>query len=387
MPGRNPYPGANAPRFLTHFGKIPQTLYASTWTEHFKALFCPLHTLRHHPSCIAPQAKQPSEERKERRKRLTSTRLNDKAICMKLLQAQGLALALCLCNCAPQQATQTCPKAPTPKGEIIAQVGNVQIGSYRIQTRLDRQQAMPDGDPKNLAQTIIDDEVRFELLAAAACERGLHRDPDMIHAMRKAMVHRLLGSDFNAPSHQAVSDERVTRYYRAHQNTYSQAEKRKLLWWTIPGQNAAERSLAEVKAATLLAQSQESDLSLWDTKAAYVWLGQHFQARAEEITTLPFVSQSEAQAHLGDAGAAAVFAPSKTGWLKKLISTDKGIVVALVLAIRPKLLRPQSEVADEIRTRLSRDARKESFERYLDQLQKRFPVRIYDDAWKKVSQP
>ena len=78
--------------------------------------------------------------------------------------------------------------------------GTIPIASEEIQERLREQgkRAKRYRHRRGLRR-LVEDQVRFELLAQAALERGLDRDPDVVREARKVMVRKLLDRDLTHP--------------------------------------------------------------------------------------------------------------------------------------------------------------------------------------------
>ena len=141
---------------------------------------------------------------------------------------------------------------PAP-GLTIARVGDRPISVEEIVDRIRQQGRVATKrytDSKRMRQ-FIEDQVRFELLAQAALERGLDRDPDVVDAARKVMVRKLLQRDLAVDTLPTVADTAVQRYYQKHSHEYMQPEKRRIaeirLAPTVEGQALAQSLIVRLQ--------------------------------------------------------------------------------------------------------------------------------------------
>ncbi|MEO1174679.1 MAG: hypothetical protein AAFX94_21905, partial [Myxococcota bacterium] len=99
---------------------------------------------------------------------------------------------------APVQP-ERCLELPPAAGVEVARVGRTALTTDRLRERIEQEGATAMRryrDPAVLRE-FVEDQIRFELLAFAAMERDLHRDPDVVEAARKVMVRKLLESDLS----------------------------------------------------------------------------------------------------------------------------------------------------------------------------------------------
>jgi hypothetical protein len=274
---------------------------------------------------------------------------------------------------------------PAAKGTPVAQVGEVTVTAEQLEARLQLDQAARNG-PQTLAalRDLRDDQVRFELLARAAVNRQLDRDPEVIDAARQVMVRKLLQQDLGpTAADQAAADAQARAYYTEHRSNWRLPEKRRF----------AQIELAHTAAGRSQAQG------LIERMRRHHDLPQTFAAMAQKLsrdTTTrahggeePFSTFDEVAKGFGSTFATAVFAhdiaEAPATLLLQPIETARGWHVVCVLSRREALVRSFDEVKDIIEARLAASGREARFAAYLNQLRKTCPVALYDTPLEQVA--
>ena len=281
----------------------------------------------------------------------------------------GLALA-----CEPPTSPKTtgCLELPHRQGVEVARIGDRALTVDEIAENVRDQGSSAVrrySDPKRMRE-FIEDQVRIELLVAAAFERGLDRDPEVIDAARKVMVRKLLLEDLGK-SGEDVAPGEILRYYDKHREDYLQPEKRRIAEILLPP-NEEGRALA----SSIIAQLQGSgdDAAYFRQTAMKHSLDASTRRRGGEV---PFAMHDELEQKNGPSYATSVFS-AETGLIAEPVQSTRGWHVVRVLAIRDALDRDLDEVRSEIRQKLQRGSRSKLFEEYLAGLKKRHPIAIYE---------
>ena len=101
----------------------------------------------------------------------------------------------------------------------LAVVGGKSITIEKFKAEMVRQRGEYDTDRK---EELLDSIVRSELLFAAARAAGYENDPDVIAAVKQAMVGKYLRDNLDPKLGQLKStDEEAEAYYRSHQDEFS----------------------------------------------------------------------------------------------------------------------------------------------------------------------
>ena len=223
----------------------------------------------------------------------------------------------------------------------------------------------------------VEDQVRLELLAQAALERGLDHDPEVIAAARKIMVRKLLERDLGEATFNeegvVVSEKEMQSYYDRNRDQYMQPEMRRIAHIQLSpdekGQSTAAALITELAAKT-------------DNRALFKTMAQRFSTASESKDRggeLLFKTKQELASELGVSFANDVFSLATNEMAAQPVQSTKGWHVVRVVAVREALARPIDEVRDEIRERLLENQRSLAFDKYLAELRARYPIAVYDD--------
>ncbi len=287
--------------------------------------------------------------------------------------------AFVLAACEPSETPHTrCLALPPSDAPVIARVGDATLTMADIERRLKEQgsAAQRYADAAGLRR-FVEDQMRLELLAQAAIERGLDRDPDVVEAARKVMVRKLLLRDLGPQAWgDQASDAAVRTYYEAHLDEYIQPERRRIsmiqLAPTPEGRAVAQSTIEKLQAGG----PQEPQR----TFARYVWqlsIDKDSKARNGELNG--FESRDELARDYGQHFADEAFRLGVGEVSSAPVQSTRGWHVLWVIAKRDPYARSIEEVADEIKSRLVTTGRSQLFEQYLRELRQRYPVALYDE--------
>jgi peptidyl-prolyl cis-trans isomerase C len=126
-----------------------------------------------------------------------------------------------------------------PRGGAVVATGRggLTITADELVARLEEQPAFVRAGYSSLEKKkeLLTSVVRFEALAEEARRQGLDRDPEVLRAMRKLMVQKLVEARQQAAG-TPVTEAEVSRYYAEHRAEFS------------PGPGEEPRPLEEVRA-------------------------------------------------------------------------------------------------------------------------------------------
>ena len=285
-----------------------------------------------------------------------------------------LSQLLWACPAPPLPPPPRCLEAPASTGSVLARVGQVGITDLRLERRVRAQgnSRRQYEDARGLRE-LLDDEMRFELLAQAALDRGLAQDPEVVDTARRLMARRLLQRDLGAALFDSrLGEEALRAYYERNRTNYLQPEKRRF----------AHIELEPTREGYALAQSLIDKLAGHGGDADFSSLVLRY---SQDVATrsrggdLAFHTREELIALYGVNYANAVFAREPGGLLPQPVQSTKGWHVVRVVARREALARDFADVRDQIRERLVQSERSEEFQHYLDEIRQTYPVAVYED--------
>lgn len=292
-----------------------------------------------------------------------------------------LALTGCQGPPSPAATTKRCLEMPPRQGPVVARVGDVTITVADVVDRLHAQGsgAARRYSTKKKLRDFVEDQIRLELLARAAIERGLASDPDVVQAARSVMVRKLLLHDLGpAVGGGDVPEKSIVDYYERHKDDYQQPEKRRIahvqLAPTNDGKALAQNIL--IKLST-----QKAPRNLFRLMAVKHSVDQASRSQGGEIM---YKSRIELTDTYGPSFADVVYrlAPGTLG--PEPVASTKGWHVVKVVSRREALTRSLDEVREEIREKLLKGQRSKLFDKYLAEIKQRYPVALHEERLEDV---
>ncbi len=295
--------------------------------------------------------------------------------------AQLFCLVAVACTPPPGQKSGNgrCLQPAVHDGPAVAKVGITPITRDQIVDAIRAQGSAAPRRYKDVAEvkSFVEDQVRLELLAQAALERGLDHDPEVIAAARKIMVRKLLERDLGEATFNeegvVVSESQMQAYYDRNRDQYMQPEMRRIAHIQLSPDDKGQAT-----AAGLIAELATKA----DNKAPFKTMAQKFSTATDSKDRggeLLFKTKQEMATEYGVSFANDVFALATNDISPQPVQSTKGWHVVRVVAVREALTRPLDEVRDEIREKLLKNQRSVAFDRYLSELRTRYPIAIYDD--------
>ncbi len=294
-------------------------------------------------------------------------------------RALCMTAALALAACEPSEPPHAkCFALPPTDAPVIARVGDATLTMADIERRLKEQgsAALRFTDAAGLRR-FVEDQVRLELLAQAAIERGLDRDPDVVEAARKVMVRKLLLRDLGPQAWgDQANDAAVRAYYEAHLDEYMQPERRRISMIQL-APTPEGRALAQSTIEKIQAGGKDEPQRAF---ARYVWqLSNDRDSRNRNGELNGYLSRDELARDYGQHFADEAFHIGVGEVSIAPVQSTKGWHVLWVIAKRDPYARSIDEAGDEIRSRLVTTGRSQLFEQYLRELRQRYPVALYDE--------
>lgn len=287
--------------------------------------------------------------------------------------------------CEPSEPPRgRCLALPAGDSPVVARIGDASLTLADLERRLKEQgSAAPRFSDTAGLRRFVEDQVRIELLAQAAIERGLDHDPDVIDAARKVMVRKLMLQDLGPQVWGDQANDQNTRaYYESHLDEYMQPERRRVamiqLAPTPEGRALAQNTIDKLAAlgAPEAGKQFARFVASYSNDAAS-------RARGGELAS--FVSRDELARDLGQHFADEAFRLGVGEVSTAPVQSTRGWHVLYTIAKRDPYARAFDEVADEIRGRLVTQGRSQLFEQYLRDLRQRYPVSLYDERLADLS--
>lgn len=211
---------------------------------------------------------------------------------------------------------------------------------------------------------LLDQLVRFELLANEADARGFDELPEVVRSRKQLVVRRFLKREFeDAFSLEDVSDEEVRAYYEAHLDEFDKPAQIRVSQIVVATEAEARRLLRQILAAPsdvrlfrALAEEHDTDPS---TRDRFGDIG--FFSRPEE--------RQEGEPDVPPEVANAAFTIEAIGGVHpEVVRSSRGWHVLKLTGRRAPLHRTLEEASRPIRHRLHRERRERAVEELLARL-------------------
>ncbi|AKU92930.1 peptidylprolyl isomerase [Vulgatibacter incomptus] len=310
---------------------------------------------------------------------------NAQTIAAMLLAAAGLLA------CGPQgQTGKADGTAKTQKktGEVLATIGDETLTVDEVKARMEEQSPFIRAryDSPERKREFVDNLVRFELLAQEAKRRGFADDPEVLSAMKKTMVQKLMRAEFDdngkAPP---VSEQELRAFYDENINDFVKPERVRLSHvFFAAAKGDASRMKVKADATKALAAVKAKDAT---DKSAFADLA---KTRSDDDASkraggdLSFKTREELDAAWGPELTAAAFDLKEIGQLGSVIETDKGYHVVKLTGRQNPLDRPFDTVKAQIEGRLSREKRTKAFDTFVEDLKSQAKVTVNDDLLAQI---
>lgn len=227
---------------------------------------------------------------------------------------------------------------------------------------------------------LLDEMVKFELLAREANRRGLDDDDEVVRTKKQVMIQQMMKTEFEDKVKLAdITDQEIDAYYKAHPEEFNK-----------PAQMRASAILVkdEAKAKKLLKQilEHQEDNALWRKLAEE---NNEDPATKERFGDLQFFSlpaqRIEGDPPVPNAVAEAAFKLEKIGQVApQLIKTELGFHIVKLTGKRKELARTLEHARRPIQHKLWREKREAAIESFVKTLREKSKVEEHPDLLAQV---
>ncbi len=305
---------------------------------------------------------------------------------MKRLFITGLFLIFAACNTG-KSTTDTCiPYSSKAVGEVLAKVGEYEISVKEFEERINGQSPFirnryqsPDKQKEFLQQ-----QIRMEVLAQEAFRMGLHKDPEIIESVKKMMVQKLMRDKFETDQKDInITQEEIQKYYDGHIEEYKKPAKYRVAhieFMKKEGKLSPDQ-LKKSKEVLAKLQKNKDDPKLFSNLAAEF---SEDQTSKFAGGALAFLDEQEIATKYGPEVAKTVVALQQIGDLSQMVESPEGLHIFKLIGNRAAVDHPVDKVEKQIRNRIFREKRTDTFELYVEDLKKKANIAVYEDKLKNV---
>ncbi len=270
---------------------------------------------------------------------------------------------------AGKPATAVAPKGKD-KAKVIAKIGNLSITVQDLENRINKQIPFIRKrytDKKNMEQ-FIENVVDSEVLAMEAKSKGFDKNPQVLKALRKVMIHRqrqkILEERVKLSS---ITTDEVKAYYDKHLVEFKRPERRRAAIIVVKTKPEAEKLLKDVQEAKgnlrkfqKLVKKNSID---GDTKKRGGLLP--FFDKTSKTVEKPIVD--------------ATYAMKKAGEISPIVPVKAGFAIIRLSGISPQVDKSMEQVTMLIKKRLLKDKQQKAFKAYIDELKAKAKITV-DEA-------
>ena len=297
------------------------------------------------------------------------------------LATAALAAALALAACAPADdvdpARAASPTAsPGSEGAPLATVGDHIITTGDVERRLGALSPYERARYSSIEQKreLVDNMIRFEVLAQEALRRGFGDHPDVVRAMKEVMIQKMMEDllagerdpgDIPEDELRAFYDERTEEFHRPEQVRASvivvddEARAEALAAEASGASPRAFRELVEAHSIDAITRARGGDL-------------RYFTRETDELPA-PLIDAAFS------AGSGEVKGPIASG--------DGSYFIIKRTGHRAEVERPFEDVMRQLRNRVYRQNRTDAQARFIDELREEAEIEVSEDELRKLEPP
>jgi peptidyl-prolyl cis-trans isomerase C len=255
---------------------------------------------------------------------------------------------------------------------VLATVGDREITLGQFAAELDRGALLRTRyrSPERRRE-LLDQMIRFELLAQEAARRGYDQLPEVQRARKQILIRRFLRERFDAEGEESIPQEDVEAYFEAHRSDYEAPAQRRASILVVRERRLAQRLLRELeddadgqRFRELVREHSVDEV----TAARFGDLG-FFSRRGERRPTEPEVADGIRDVAFEEL--------QEIGQVHdEVLRTDAGYAIVRLTGRREAMRRTLESVSQPIRNRLWRERREQAIEDLIERLRGESDVEI-----------
>jgi peptidyl-prolyl cis-trans isomerase C len=284
-----------------------------------------------------------------------------------------------------------CDQAPIGGGEpgvadrnVVARIDGQPITLADLQKRMAQQPPYVQAryaSPERRKE-LLDNLIRFEILAREARKRGYDRDPQVLRHQQQKLVDRMVAEELDARlKAEDIPEAELRRFYQEHAERFTRPEAVRVSQILVADATAAARVAAAARAL-----GPRDDRGFRRLVAAHS-LDEDSKQRGGDLTFLerqPAGGGSDAH-RPPPAVVEAAFALTEVGQIGGPVRGDHGFHVLRLGQRRPAALRPFEEVAAEVRQLVLEGQRSRRLDEWVAEMRNKVNIQVYEDKLRDVA--
>lgn len=268
----------------------------------------------------------------------------------------------------------------------LAVINGKPISIENFRSEMERQRGAFDANRK---EELLDSIVRSELLFAAARSAGYESDPEVIAAVKQAMVGKYLRDNLDPKLAQLkATDQEAEAYYRSHQaefGTPAMVHAAVIKIAVSQKMSAQKKSelLARAESARNEALALEKGVPAFGKVAVSFSEDQDSRYRGGDIGWL---QAGKTDGRIDNKVSDAIFALKTPGQVSQVITAPDGYYIVKLIEAKAATVKPFATVKDGVKYQVVQEKKKKIENDLIAQLKSRIPVTVNRALLQTVSQ-
>lgn len=292
------------------------------------------------------------------------------------------------------EAQRASALSPEQRKVVVAKIGEREVTLGDLEQRLLAEPTVVQSQFASVQKRkeYLAKLVQFEVMVLEAQRRGLDKDPEVVEAMRQAMVRKFLQTALpEEVDPKSLPEADLKSYYDANLAVFHKPDQVELSHMLLSDKAKADQVRAEIEkgaegnTAKLVALWNDYVVRVSEDKVTAPYLG---ALGLVSKTPLPGASQAESdrQAALPKALVDAAFALEPFS-LGPVVQSEKGYHVLMVTSKSPAVEKSFEDAKESIRSRIAKRERDLRRQQLLQDLRDKAKVQIDDDAVRLIPPP
>jgi peptidyl-prolyl cis-trans isomerase C len=262
--------------------------------------------------------------------------------------------------------------------QVVARIDGQPITLDDLQRRMAQQAPFVQArysSPERRKQ-LLDNLIRFEILAREARRRGYERDPQVMRHQQQRLVDRMVAEELDRTlKAEDIPEAELRRFHGEHPQQFTQPEAVRVSQILLADAETAARVAGAARALGL-----RDDRGFRRLVAAHS-LDEDSKQRGGDLT---FLERQPAGPDSGGqrppaAVIEAAFGLTEVGQIAGPVQSERGFHVLRLTQRRPGALRPFEEVAAEVRTLVHEQRRSRRLDEWVAEMRNKVNIQIFED--------
>ena len=222
---------------------------------------------------------------------------------------------------------------------------------------------------------LLDNLIRFEILAREARRRGYERDPQVVRHQQQRLVDRMVAEELDRTlKPEDIPEAELRRFYQEHPERFTRPEAVRVSQILLADAETAARVAGAARAL-----GPRDDRGFRRLVAAHS-LDEDSKQRGGDLTFLERQPGGDSGGNRPPAPVIeAAFALTEVGQIAGPVQSERGFHVLRLTQRRPGALRPFEEVAAEVRTLVHEQRRSRRLDEWVAEMRNKVNIQVFED--------